>query len=137
MTKTFLPECKGLKTTLTQMECDSVNAQIETKLKHKDVSISYEYVKYSREAWPKNPYESSTSLMASSRAFSNFKESNTHFWPFFEIFWKLLFVYCKFSCRCICTISDRFENSFIGKNKNRKLLHFVILLVFMIIGFLL
>lgn len=41
----------------TQMECDSVHALIECRLKDKDVCIPYEFIKYTKKARESFPYD--------------------------------------------------------------------------------
>lgn len=41
----------------TQMECDSVHSAIERKTKNKEIYLPSDYVKLTREARKKNPYE--------------------------------------------------------------------------------
>lgn len=48
---------KYLEVGHTQMECDSVHALIERKLRNKEIYLPSDYVRISREARPKAPYD--------------------------------------------------------------------------------
>ena len=52
----IIVEQKFLERGHTQMECDSVHAHIETKLKKRDIFVPSQYVEVMENARPKQPY---------------------------------------------------------------------------------